>query len=522
MVNEFIKLFSGYDGDFGIADMSKAKLDKERNKIKPDYIWSGKAVTATEYKKHIEGEISIGIQPCGLDGKAQFGCIDIDPDNYENFKAEHYLALFEQYKLPLVPCLSKSGALHCFIFLNEPIPAVDLINALKAFLLPLGLKPKTEVFPKQKELKRDEKGNVRSGQFINLPYYNNGESSRYAVDKNNSKLSLEQFIKFANKSITTREKLENLVEEIHKNILIGTNPEFSDGPPCLALCSKKKLGDGRDRFMYNYMVFAKKKYKDKWADHVSNANYSYLETPWDKSKLDSKIKAWSKETAGHTCYEDPIQSKCMRSLCFSRPFGISSDNKYTFPEITDFQIIKYEQPEYRFNVVMPNDDKVEVTIPNWKSMVTQKDLLGLIYNEVFVHYTPLKRDDFIAKLNELGKTVQKITPPKGTGINDLLKEELFQYCINGPQAQERIQIKNGSCWTENGFHYFQWRSFLSHLGNGWKTPHEKIAQILKEKCDVKFGHYIKIEGKAVSVCKVKQLHIDKIEYKPVTKKESNY
>ena len=31
MVNEFIKLFSGYDGDFGIADMSKAKLDKERN-----------------------------------------------------------------------------------------------------------------------------------------------------------------------------------------------------------------------------------------------------------------------------------------------------------------------------------------------------------------------------------------------------------------------------------------------------------------------------------------------------------
>ena len=46
--------------------------------------------------------------------------------------------------------------------------------------------------------------------------------------------------------------------------------------PCLALCSRTKLDDGRDRFMYNYMVFAKKKYKDKWPDQVSQANYNYL------------------------------------------------------------------------------------------------------------------------------------------------------------------------------------------------------------------------------------------------------
>ena len=32
MVKEFIKLFTGYSGDFGIADMSSAKLDsKETN-----------------------------------------------------------------------------------------------------------------------------------------------------------------------------------------------------------------------------------------------------------------------------------------------------------------------------------------------------------------------------------------------------------------------------------------------------------------------------------------------------------
>ena len=66
MVNEFIKLFSGYDGDFGIADMSKATLDAEKNKIKPDYEWSGRPITPQDYENHIQGKISIGIQPCKL------------------------------------------------------------------------------------------------------------------------------------------------------------------------------------------------------------------------------------------------------------------------------------------------------------------------------------------------------------------------------------------------------------------------------------------------------------------------
>ena len=156
MVDEFIKLFSGYDGDFGIADMSSAKFDSERNKLKPDYEWAGRPITSSDYKNHVEGKISIGIQPCNLDKTAQFGCIDIDPKNYSNFKVENYLASFQQHNLPLVPLLSKSGGLHCYIFLNEPIPAADLIEALKAFLLPLELKPTTEIFPKQKELKEDD------------------------------------------------------------------------------------------------------------------------------------------------------------------------------------------------------------------------------------------------------------------------------------------------------------------------------------------------------------------------------
>ena len=522
MEKEFIELFKGYEGDFGIADMSNTSIDSDKNKIKPNYEWAGRPITEKDYLDHLAGKKSIGIQPCRIDKTVQFGCIDVDPPDYGAFKIEKYLALIQQHRLPIVPILSKSGGLHCYVFLKEPIPTIDLIEALKAFLLPLGLKPATEVFPKQKELQKDDKGDIKPGNFINLPYYNNGGSNRYAIDKNSSKLSIEEFIKFANESKVDNTKLNELVEEAHRNILLGTDPEFEDGPPCLALCALSKLEDGRDRYMYNYMVFAKKKYKDKWPDQVSKANYKYLADPWDKAKLDSKIKAWSGDTAGHTCYEDPIRDKCMRSLCYKRPFGVKSDKNTDFPDITDFQVIQYVEPEYRFNVVMPNDDNIGVVIPNLKSMTIQTELLRLIWSQTFIKFETVKPKIFNAKLNEWSKNIQKITPPKGTQIDDRLEEELFQYCINGPPAQERSQINLGSCLTEEGFHYFRFNSFIEHLGNGWKIPEEKIAQKLKDKCFVEFDHSFNVDGKTLKVCKVKQFHAEKKDHTPTKRKGTNY
>ena len=76
MIDEFIKLFSGLKENFGqIKLQAKVEFDKERNKIKPEYIWSKQAVLPLHYQQHIDGKISIGIQPCTKDGKASFGCV---------------------------------------------------------------------------------------------------------------------------------------------------------------------------------------------------------------------------------------------------------------------------------------------------------------------------------------------------------------------------------------------------------------------------------------------------------------
>ncbi len=115
-----------------------------------------------------------------------------------------------------------------------------------------------------------------------------------------------------------------------------------------------------------------------------------------------------------------------------------------------------------------------------------------------------------------------IKPPKGTQIEDRLEDELYQYCVNGPQAQQRTQIKNGSCFTEEGFHFFRFTSFIEHLGNGWKIPEEKIAQKLKDRCKVEFDHSLNVDGKTLKVCKLSQLHTPQIEHKPIERKGANY
>ena len=521
MIEDFIKIFSGFDLDFGKADMSNIEVDTERNKVKPRYEWAGRNINTQDYQLHLNGKISIGIQPCRIDRKASFGCIDIDPKNYSEFKIETYLAYFQQYGLPLIPCLSKSGGLHCYIFLKEPVPASDLREALQSFLLPLKLDPKTEVFPKQSKLEKI--GDQYSpGNFINLPYFNCKKTSRYAVDKNNHKLSLEQFIELVKNSRIDGKALDSLVEESRRKILLGADPEFNDGPPCLGCLSKTKLDDGRDRFLYNYMVFAKKKYKEEWEDKVMEANTKYFEQPFSNEKLQKKLKAWRKETASHTCHENPIAPVCQRTLCASRTFGIRSDSNVAFPMISDFEIILGNPRRYHFNIEA-QDGKLKPAVVRDKNIFCKQEQFAALCWEVAGFYPErLKFNDFIAKINGMRASAMEVKPAAGTSDVDKLYNHLYEFCVNSSQAKQKIQIRSGSCYTDKGFHFFKFQSFYDSLGNRWKFSEEETAYIMKKEFGAIFNHSFNIDGKTEKVIKIKQLHVDQIEYKPIKREGDNF
>ena len=114
----FMALFDGYEKAHGQYRVTSKGDDGKL---------SGRAITNSEpaseqnYTEHLEGGAYIlGVIMLKQNNTCSFGCIDIDPKNYSKFKIENYLALFQQYKLPLIPLLSKSGGLHCYLFLKEP------------------------------------------------------------------------------------------------------------------------------------------------------------------------------------------------------------------------------------------------------------------------------------------------------------------------------------------------------------------------------------------------------------------
>ena len=55
MIEDFIKIFSGFDLDFGKADMSNIEVDTERNKVKPRYEWAGRNINTQDYQLQLTG-----------------------------------------------------------------------------------------------------------------------------------------------------------------------------------------------------------------------------------------------------------------------------------------------------------------------------------------------------------------------------------------------------------------------------------------------------------------------------------
>ena len=320
-MKDFIKYFTGLKRNFGFCNIKNGYKDPDTGKLKfnpGDYGWSGKLITEEDYAQHLNGTKSIGIQPCDDNGLARFGAIDIDPKVYKNLDIKFYLDTIQEKKLPLIPIKSKSGGLHLYVFTEELVKAKVVKDFLEQVLFLFKLPITTEIFPKQTKLGTNTDDQKVNGNFINLPYFNKNE--RVALDPSGQEMTLDLFLKVVGMNLMTSTKLKDISENIVKIELTGGAEEFKDGPPCLEILSKEKMDDGRDRFLYNYMVFAKKKYADDWAKKVLQAGRNYFEfnETWTDDYIKKKIKNWEKDTKGHTCNDQLLAPVCVKSECVKR------------------------------------------------------------------------------------------------------------------------------------------------------------------------------------------------------------
>jgi hypothetical protein len=480
-MKEYIEYFSGLTRSYGVCKVDDGYIDPETGKKKWKHEWTKEPVTDQDYQDHLKGIKSIGIQPCTDEGTARFGAIDVDKYPIDT---KFYLDVIQDKNLPIIPVLSKSGGLHLYVFTTRWAKAREIRSFLEDLLVAFKLPHATEIFPKQTQLISTD-GTVSNGNFINLPY--NGDD-RKALDIDGSKMPFQKFVETIKLNLVDPKDFKKIKEDIIYSELKGGGEEFEDGPPCLQKLTKEIMTftDGRDRFLYNYMVFAKKKYpgEDTWKKMVLQAGRKYFtfDEHWTDTHIESKIKSWEKQKKGFTCTDPLLEPNCMKALCVKRKFGVLSGEKANYPTLSNLQKINIKpNPEWRVTVEHPDEkETIQLHLKNTYKLTQVHEFKTVLFEQAIIVAPSIKQDQFDEILKSIsGKDkIEIIEPADGTSPIDILKKLLEKH-IYGAQATSFMSFASGRPLVEGKFAWFVFDKFLDKLKNEeWKYDAQKTSYMI--------------------------------------------
>ena len=180
-LEKFKELFQGRTDAYGVYD--------------PEIYTTGyntihAPLTLDHYRKHLAGELSLGVIPITKDNKCSVGIIDDDYQHknktYDYNKLLQKISLLE---LPVSVFKSKTGGAHIVVYFDGYYPAVDVRHILKKLAYQL-CEGKFDLFPRQDEVPADS-----YGSFINLPYHN--QNTRVLLNSEGKELSFDEAMLYA-------------------------------------------------------------------------------------------------------------------------------------------------------------------------------------------------------------------------------------------------------------------------------------------------------------------------------------
>ena len=494
-VEKFRDIFVGLERAHGVTYVDKKGADGE--KIRGKSFVQREMVTNKMWEDHLEGiEPSLGIIPINDDNKCQWGCIDID--SYAGFDHQKLINKIKLLKLPLIVFRSKSGGAHVFCFTAVPVEAKLMRDKLLSVSAVLGYGG-SEIFPKQIELKSQED----TGNFLNLPYFNSDNTTRYGFLENGNAASMDDFYGLYEKNVQTPEQLENLKIERPPS-------EFSDGPPCIESLTQNKLTDGRDRVLYQYIQYAKRKWPEEWTKKINQFNYRYFVEPLDDRTIQDKIKFHIKKDLGFKCNEEPMCSHCDKKLCKTRKFGIGGES--VFPILSDLQKVELDEPYYWVNV-----DGERVKLDDIDCLLEQRLFRRSVAKQIDKKPPRITVKEFDKYTDMLLTGVEIIKAPKGSSLIDQLKDHLEEFCTNRTAKDTtKADILRGNVWTSDGKHHFIFSKFFHGYlqRKKWGEKSQPTQQMLKEHCKCKDDNRITIGKKRPSVMIVDAFEKPESNYQP--------
>ena len=299
-------LFQGYEKAHGRYEV---KRTNERGKAEGRAQTILQPATQELWENHLAGTgAGLGIIPLCADNTALWGCIDIDIVTIDHAALENKII---KNNFPLLVARSKSGGAHCFLFMSEPTPAIEVRSALESWAAALGYGG-CEVFPKQVSRYNE---NQDIGNWLNMPYYHAEKTLRYGF-KDGVKLTLDEFVLLAEEMRVAPDDLQS--------VALPTAGLFDDGPPCLQyLHANGGFPEGtRNDGMYNVVVYLRKKFGDDWEAKAQEFNLLMCQPPLSLTELSAIVKSVKRKDYTYRCKLPPIKPHCQRRECMTRACGV--------------------------------------------------------------------------------------------------------------------------------------------------------------------------------------------------------
>ncbi len=335
---KFKNIFEGLKIAYG--QYQKGERSENGSKQKGKAFIVRKNVSDDLWENHLQGEgPALGIIPIREDNTCRWGCIDID--SY-NFNHSGLIQSIRNLNLPLIVCRSKSGGAHVFLFAKEFISAALMQSTLKKIAKVLGYEG-SEIFPKQTEI-LVERGDT--GNFLNLPYYNETKGLRYAINDNGDAASLEEFYKLYDLYSCSEDSLKQIKIEEKK-----IEEAFPAGPPCLNKLASTGFGEGsRNNALFNIAVYYKQAHPDSWEDKIVEANIKHMEPKLSNSEVQQLIKSVNRKGYDkYRCKDAPINAVCQSGLCRTKRFGVGFGEE-EMPQLGNLTKYKSSPPQWFLDV----------------------------------------------------------------------------------------------------------------------------------------------------------------------------
>jgi len=443
-----------------------------------------------DYRKHLAGDLGLGIVPVDSEGKCYWGAIDIDIDTIDH---KDLYSRVSARNLPLMVCRSKSGGAHLYVFFKEQQPSSMVQQLLKKWAGLLGFPNKTEIFPKQLKSTHQNVGN-----WLNLPYFNAQNTVRYAVCETGS-IEIEEFL--ARVQYYTGK--ENIDATQNSGLI-----QIDQMPPCLQTLTEEGLPQGaRNVGLFSYGVFYRKSSPNGWEDKLRYHNQNYVSPSLGSREVEALIKSLSARQYQYKCDEEPLCSHCDRKSCLQLPYGVGHkpwEDESNFDEITvgSLRKILSDPPTYILEV-----NGRDLSLSSDEFRVFEK-LRRRIFEVMDLVIRPIKQPQWEQKVKGLLSQKTDIEAPEDASQYGSVINRIDDFLALSDRSKGRDDLLRGLPIIEKELILFQ-VDYLQKYLQGQKTiisNHELFSILHRRNCAYAL---IKIKGKVIRAWSIPSIQVNR-------------